>query len=171
MSAAPRNDREWFEEFYFTRIEHAVEDIDIYGDASTYLKGLSDFPEWVGDLVCVHWLLSEFENGGLVQFFINSTGILAPEAVAALRRMRLPEAGQALSRAVEFFGVPYPRDKQDRYQVLRRKAGLQLGDMEIMMWRAKLLKTMEDELDAVKPETFYARMNEYAAQNAEGPPA
>jgi hypothetical protein len=164
--SASTDDREWFEEFYFTCIEHAFEDIDIYADADKLAEGLWEFAEWVGDLVCVHWLLSEFENGGLMQFFINSTGILAPEAVSALRRMRLPEAAEALRRAVELFGSPYPRDKKDRYQILRTKAGLKFEDMEIMMWRAELFKNMEDQLEAVGTENIYARMNEYAKEHA-----
>ena len=155
------------DEFYRTCIDEAFDEVNIYADAGALSEGLHEFPQWVGDLLCVHWLLSEFLNGGLMQFFINSTGILAPEAITALRRMRLPEAAEALNRAVEFFGSPYPRDKKDRYQILRGKAGLQFEDMETMMWRAKLLKNMEDELDAVGTQNIYARMNEYAKDHAD----
>jgi hypothetical protein len=167
MSNTAENDHERFEEFYFTCIEDTFEDIDIYGDANKLHEGLREFPQWIGDLVCVHWLLSEFQNGGLMQFFINSTGILAPEAVAALRRMRMTQAAEALDRAVELFGSPYPRQKKDRYQILRTKADLKFEDMEKMMWRAKLFQTMEDQVDAVGTRNIYARMNEYAREHAE----
>jgi len=166
MNTTDSQEMEWFEEFYFTCIEGAFEDLDIYGDEERLSEGLREVPEWVGDLVCVHWLVSEFANGGLMQFFINSTGILAPEAVAALRRMDLPQAAEALDRAVEFFGSPYPRGKQERYQFLRQKAGLRLDDTEIMMWRVRLFKDMEDRLDSVGTRKIY-RMNEYAKKHAD----
>lgn len=167
MNAVGSQDREWFEEFYVTCIEDALEDIDVYGDVERLSEGLREFAEWVGDLVCVHWLISEFENGGLVQFFINSTGILAPEAVASLRRMDLPEAAEALNKAVESFGFPYPRDKEDRYQMLRRMAGLRFKDRERMIWRAGLFKDMEDQMNSVSSHKIYAKMNEYAKGHAD----
>ena len=167
MSKVAENDQEWYEEFYFTCIEDAIEEIDIYGDAKKLHEGLEAFPDWVGDLVCVHWLLSEFENGGLMQFFVNSTGILAPEAVVALRRMGVPEAAEALEQALMVFGPAYPREKAERYQVLRTRAGLKFEDMERMMWRAKLFEKMERELERVGTGNIYARMNEYAKEHAD----
>lgn len=171
MSTAAENDREWFEEFYFTCIEDAFEEIDIYGDADKLAEGLHELPEWVGDLVCVHWLLSEFENGGLMQFFINSTGIIGPHAIAALGRMRLPEAAEALKEAVELFGSPFPHNKKDRYHILRTKAGLKWEDMERQLWRSRLFQNMEDRLNVVGTQNIYSRMNEYAKEHADHSPA
>ena len=166
MSNGAENDQEEYEEFYFTCIEEAFEDIDIYADAKKLQEGLQEFPDWVGDLVCVHWLLSEFENGGLMQFFVNSTGVLAPEAVVALRRMGMSEAAEALEQAISVFGPAYPREKAERYQILRTRAGLKFEDMERMMWRAKLFEAMEKQLERVGTGNIYARMNEYAKEHA-----
>jgi hypothetical protein len=170
MSNTAGEDHEWFEEFYVTCIEDAHEDIDIYGDAEKLHEGLREFPQWVGDLVCVDWLVSEFQNGGLMQFFINSTGVLAPEAVSALRRIGLPQAAEALGTAVELFGSPYPRGKEERYRILRQKAGLRFEDMEIQMWRAKLFRSMEAQLNSVggpMMRHLYSKMNDYAREHTE----
>jgi len=161
-------DRTDTDEFYWTCIEEAFDELDC-STAEVFADGLSQFPEWVGDLLCVHWLLAEFQNGGLMQFFLNSTGVLAPEAVSALRRMNLPEAAEALSQALDLLGSPYPRDKRDRYQILRARAGLKFEDMEIQMWRAKLFRSMEDQLNSVGGPMMghlYARMNDYGRQHA-----
>ncbi|MBE0545065.1 MAG: DUF4375 domain-containing protein [Verrucomicrobia bacterium] len=158
------------DEFYWSCIEEALDEVDIYTTGESLSEGLSQFPEWVGDLLCVHWLLSEVQNGGLMQFFLNNTGVLAPEAEAALRQMNLPEAAEALNRALAILGFPYPRDKVDRYQILRARAGLKFEDMETQLWRAKLFQSMEDQLDATGGSmlrNLYVRMNEYARQHDE----
>ncbi len=171
MSTAEGQDNEWFEEYYFTCIEDALDEVDIYGAVERLSEGLGQLPEWVGDLVCVHRLLGEYQNGGLMQFFINSTGILAPEAVAALRRMRLSQAAEALNLAVALFGSSYPRNKEDRCRILRAKAGLKFEDMEIQMWRAKLFERMEETLAAVGDRNIFDRMNAYAEEHADQTPA
>jgi len=38
----------------------------------------------------LYWLQAEVLNGGLLQFFSNDTGVLAPEAVAACRSISMP---------------------------------------------------------------------------------
>src|SRR6059036_2938088 len=101
------------DEFYWTCIQEAFDEFDICAGTAAFSKAIHGFPEWVGDLLSVHWLLLEFQNGGLMQFFYNSSGVLAPEAVLGLRRMGLSEAAEALGRAVDLFGSPYPRDKKD----------------------------------------------------------
>ena len=70
------------EEFYWTCIEEAFDKVDIYGGGEVFLAGFRQYPDWIGELLATHWLLSEFDNGGLMQFFLNSTGVLAPEAIA-----------------------------------------------------------------------------------------
>src|SRR5215216_5698235 len=62
-------------------------------------------------LFASHWCQSEVRNGGFLQFFWNSTGILAPEAVIAFRAIKMPNAATLIERAMMFFGLIYPRDR------------------------------------------------------------
>jgi hypothetical protein len=59
-------------------------------------------------------------NGGLGQFFSNSTGVLAPEAVEAFRELGMPRCASILSDSMRFFGETYPRDRTKREQIFER---------------------------------------------------
>jgi hypothetical protein len=72
----------------------------------------------VGHLYAAHWCQSEVRNGGLHQFFSNSTGLLAPEALEGFRAIGLAEWANILAEAVRFFGSPYPRERADRHELL-----------------------------------------------------
>ena len=56
----------------------------------------------------------EILNGGLAQFFGNSTGVLAPEAVQALEVLGMPRLAKKLREAMDWFGSPYPRERELR---------------------------------------------------------
>ncbi|MCX6858360.1 MAG: DUF4375 domain-containing protein [Verrucomicrobia bacterium] len=85
-----------------------------------FLGDFEKVPERAGALLAAHWTQSEFMNGGLGQFFSNPTGVLAPEAVVAFIALGMPETAAILSEAMLFFGVPYPRDRETRQQVVER---------------------------------------------------
>jgi len=77
----------------------------------------------VGHLYAAHWCHAEVCNGGLHQFFSNTTGLLAPEAVAGFRAIGLPELAEIMAEAMRFFGTPYPRARGDREQLLASRPG------------------------------------------------
>jgi Domain of unknown function (DUF4375) len=77
----------------------------------------------VGHLYAGHWCRSEVCNGGLHQFFSNSTGLLAPEALEGFRAIGLTELAEVLATAMKIFGSPYPRDRADRHEVLASRQG------------------------------------------------
>ncbi|MBV8837559.1 MAG: DUF4375 domain-containing protein [Alphaproteobacteria bacterium] len=52
----------------------------------------------------------EFENGGVHQFFYNSTGDLAPEVLAAMVELGLEPQAEIFRRALAMLGEPYIRD-------------------------------------------------------------
>jgi hypothetical protein len=58
-------------------------------------------------------------NGGFHQFFANSTGVLAPEALAGFRAIGLEEEAAALAEAMEQLGTPYPREREERWDRVR----------------------------------------------------
>ncbi len=57
---------------------------------------------------------SEFENGGVHQFFYNSAGAIAPEVHAALIELGLERQAALLQRGIAMFGESYIRDTQQR---------------------------------------------------------
>jgi hypothetical protein len=72
----------------------------------------------VGHLYATHWCQSEVRNGGFHQFFSNTTGLLAPEALNGFRAIGAVEWAGILAEAMRFFGTPYPRDRGDRGESL-----------------------------------------------------
>ena len=57
---------------------------------------------------------SEFENGGVHQFFYNSEGAIALEVHDALIELGLERQAALLQRGIAMFGAPYIRDTQQR---------------------------------------------------------
>ncbi|MET0628328.1 MAG: DUF4375 domain-containing protein [Acidimicrobiia bacterium] len=66
------------------------------------------------------WTYSEIGNGGLHQYFFNSTGYLLPEAIAGAELLDQPELARELRNAAALFGDPYARDRDERAAVLQR---------------------------------------------------
>ncbi|MBE0544817.1 MAG: DUF4375 domain-containing protein [Verrucomicrobia bacterium] len=83
---------------YWDQIEEAFEAVDIYETYDVFKQGAAKYPEWKIDILAVHWTMSEVVNGGLKQYFGNSTGILAPEAVAGFQRIGKPELAACAAR-------------------------------------------------------------------------
>lgn len=76
-----------------------------------------------GHLYAAHWCQSEVRNGGFHQFFSNTTGLLAPEALEGFRAIGLVEWAEILAKAMAHFGTPYPRDRYDRLKFLPIRQG------------------------------------------------
>jgi hypothetical protein len=88
---------------------------DIYSDPD-YL--LTQYERLSPDQVGLHaacWWKVEYDNGGMDQFFRNSTGVLAREAVSGLERFGLPKYAALLRKATELFPGKGPaRDRRER---------------------------------------------------------
>jgi Domain of unknown function (DUF4375) len=82
--------------------------------AKEFIRQFSSMRSDAKHLYAAHWCMSEVDNGGLFQFFSNTTGILAPEAEAGFRAIGLAQLSQLLSEAMRYFGEPYPRDRSER---------------------------------------------------------
>jgi hypothetical protein len=70
-----------------------------------------------------HWCQSEVCNGGFHQFFHNSTGLLAPEAVDGFEAIGARELGSTTGEAMRYFGLPFPRDRHVRLDRLQETQG------------------------------------------------
>jgi len=91
----------------------------------TWSRGVNDFllasrkvSRNVLNLYAAHWCQSEVNNGGFHQFFYNTTGLLAPEAVEGFSAIGLPEWSAVLSEAMGYFGARYPRERALRLERL-----------------------------------------------------
>jgi len=108
---------------YWDQIDEAFEAVDIYETHDVFKQGAAKYPEWKIDILAVHWTMSETVNGGLEQYFGNSTGILAPEAALGFQRIGKPELAAALQKAMALLGEPYPRERKERAERLAAVLG------------------------------------------------
>lgn len=99
---------------YWVVLEPYWRAVDIYSGPEVFLASFGHVPPVIRDLYAAHFCESEVSNGGLHQFFMNPTGVLAPEAVEALHRVGLNETARIVTEAMAFFGEPYPRSQAER---------------------------------------------------------
>ena len=66
---------------YFDLIEPIWEQVSIYDGEAVFLRQFGAIAERQKHVLAAHWCQSEVCNGGFLQFFHNSTGVLCPEAV------------------------------------------------------------------------------------------
>lgn len=77
---------------------------------------------------------SEICNGGFGQFFGNSTGVLAPEAVEGFREIGQVEVAALIEKAISLFGIVYPRDRKERETRLTQVSRSSLGSLDEMFY-------------------------------------
>ena len=108
---------------------------------------------------------SEFENGGVHQFFYNSSGSVAPEVHAAFIELGLDRQAAIFKRALDMFGANYPRDMGKRRDKYFSHEGWSAFD--------KPLSDLTDDfyaLDGDRPWYASAAIRPSKADLASGPP-
>jgi hypothetical protein len=128
----------------FTKI-----DID---SPSGYFASIAVVPRPLLLLYAAHLSLSEIRNGGLLQFFWNSTGLIAPEAADGFTAIGMPKIAALLTTAVNSLGSPYPRDRDDRWDALLVASGRSEQDLKAIFENEPNLYLAFAE--AVKPLGF-----------------
>jgi hypothetical protein len=113
----------------------AWEAVNIYDGVEQLHTDLASLSQPVCHLLCAAWCVAEVYNGGFHQFFWNSTGVLAPEAVSAFRAIDLGRHAETLVIAMSFLGDSYLRDREPRQQALDAMSEMQCD----------ALRKMEDE--------------------------
>jgi hypothetical protein len=104
-------------ETYWNAIDPIWNDINI-DSAESFQLTFSNVPRELGLLYAAHFCQSEICNGGFTQFFWNSTGVLAPEAIEGLAAIGQLQVADVVRRAVSMLGAPYPRDRAARWAAL-----------------------------------------------------
>ena len=99
---------------YWAAVEQVWDTIDIYSGEERFLSTFASCNRDRALLFAAHWSQSEIVNGGLTQFFHNSTGVLAPEAVQAFIAIGMPEASRQIEIGMELLGLPFVRDRAVR---------------------------------------------------------
>jgi hypothetical protein len=84
----------------------------------TFAQTFGEVTRSVGLLYAAHFCQSEVCNGGFTQFFWNSTGVLAPEAVDGFIAIGQPQVADVLQRAMNMLGSPFRRDRAARWSAL-----------------------------------------------------
>jgi len=90
------------------------EKFNFYDGRDAWLNSISDIPPKAIHLFCVHWLHLEVYNGGFWQYFFNSTGTSAPEAVEGFAAIGMPEVSTVVEEAISMLGSPFPGEKVAR---------------------------------------------------------
>jgi|SRR6266851_3325923 len=108
---------------YWRLLEPLGDAISIYDGPKVFLEQFRKVPLETGLLFAAHCCQAEVCNGGFHQFFSNSTGVLAPEALQAFQGMSLEDWAGLLEEAMRFFGSPYPRDRNKRVALLSKASG------------------------------------------------
>lgn len=120
---------------YWELVEPIFSDINTEGAAS-YFASIVAVPRPVLLLYAAHFCIAEVFNGGLLQFFWNSTGVIAPEAIEGLVAVGMPRLAAVLSHATMLLGSPYPRDRDDRWDALLVASGKSASELESIFEKA-----------------------------------
>jgi hypothetical protein len=108
---------------YWQLLDPIWDKVSFYDRPEPFLRDFAELPTAVGHLFAAHWCQSEVCNGGFHQFFTNSTGVLAPEALAGFKAIGATEWASLLEEAMRFFGAPYPREREVREERLSKVPG------------------------------------------------
>ncbi len=142
--------------------------IEIHEGPEVFLSTFNAASRAARTLFAAHWVVSEVENGAFPQFFWNSTGVLAPEALEAFRDLGLSDAAQALSHAMSLIAHgPYPRDRAQRQTIVEpvwAKPPIPEGDKLL----GQLLDATDQFLDGLGEESasYIKAVNRYASKHA-----
>ena len=107
-------------ESYWRFVEPIWDTLSIYDGGDVFLREFNKATEKQKTLFAAHWAQAEIMNGGLGQFFSNSTGVLAPEAAKAFEAIGMPKCAEALLNSMKFFGETYPRDRNVRESIFEQ---------------------------------------------------
>lgn len=102
-------------------------------------------------LYVAHFCRSEVCNGGFTQFFSNSTGVLAPEAVEGFVAIGQPGLASAVQRAMDMPGSPYQRDRRARWTQLGQSETENGPSAPVWEYRdLPVFRSLEDEFSSLR---------------------
>jgi hypothetical protein len=105
-------------ELYWSLVEPVWDEIEIYQSPEEFARTFARVPRPAGLLYAAHFCQSEVCNGGFDQFFSNSTGVLAPEAIEGFKTIGQDFVAEIIQEACSLFGEPFPRERSLRQSKL-----------------------------------------------------
>jgi hypothetical protein len=132
-------------------VEPVFKLIDL-NDQESFFSTTAVMPRSVVLLYAAHFCLSEVHNGGFLQFFWNSTGLVAPEAADGFMEIGMPKVASLLLTTAAPLGSPYPRDRDARWDALLLASGRGQRDLELIF--GKFSNTYLAFEEATKPLRF-----------------
>jgi hypothetical protein len=117
---------------YWDVLEPHFEAINIYSDPGTLAESIVDILRHVVLLYAAHMCQSEVHNGGFLQLFWNSTGIIVPYGIEAYKTIGMPKLASLLEQAAQPLGSPYPLERDDRWDALLCCSGLNTAELDAM---------------------------------------
>lgn len=151
---------EW-EGDYWSVVEPIWGSVSVHQSPDGFMAKFLKLTQLQQALYSAHWCQSEVLNGGLSQFFMNSTGVLCPEAIQGYRTIGMPLLSGVLSKAASWFGKEYPRSRGKRLQLwLSAGRGSQRRDDVFKSLTRRFLKYHDEESGG-----FDEAANTFAAQN------
>src|SRR6218665_1001029 len=103
---------------YWNLVKPVWDKISIYDGGDRFVAEYEAAPEVSRVLFAAHWCQSEICNDGFHQFYGNSTGVLAPEAVDAFLKLGMPKTAGLIASSISWFDSPFPRDRLRRQGLL-----------------------------------------------------
>jgi hypothetical protein len=110
-------------ESYWKTVEPLFSIIEFGDGPDAFNRSIVNVPRSSVLLFSAHMCLSEVHNGGFLQLFWNSTGLLVPEGIEGFSAIGMPQMSAILSRAARPLGTPYPRDRDDRWDAMLAASG------------------------------------------------
>jgi hypothetical protein len=95
-----------------------------------YVAAISKVPRHIVRIYAIHMCVCEVNNGGFLQLFWNSVGVLVPEAIEGFKTIGMPTMAAILCEAAQPLGDLYPRDRDDRWDALLHASGLNEAELE-----------------------------------------
>ncbi|HEX4004639.1 MAG TPA: DUF4375 domain-containing protein [Acidobacteriaceae bacterium] len=85
---------------------------------AAYLADIGEIPRPAVVLMACQFCQSEICNGGFLQLFSNSTGMVVPEAIEGFQALGMPATAALIRDAASCVGSPYPRDRDARHRAM-----------------------------------------------------
>jgi hypothetical protein len=138
---------------YWELVEPVFDKIDI-GSPEAYFASATSVSRSVLLLYAAHFCLSEIHNGGFLQFFWNSTGVIAPEAASGFSAIGMTELASVITSTAALLGLPYPRGRDERWDALLAASGIDEMGLKNIFEKSSNLYLAFDE--ATAPLSFDA---------------
>jgi len=117
-------------ESYWEVIEPLFDAVDFGRGMKEFTASIESIPRSAAILFSAHMCLAEVHNGGFLQLFWNSAGMLVPEGVEGFAAIGMPATANLLRQAAHVLGEPYPRERDNRWDALLVASGLHSRELE-----------------------------------------